>query len=104
MESKTVRRSNGKRVWSCTPEISAFWRCSRRVASLGYVQKPVSKKQSKDNNGEFSEKADFMSPHGLWWTAACRSPSKQKDLKYSGFRHQCLCIDVIKHPKLGVGR
>lgn len=67
---------------------------SRRGASLGYARKPVSKNKAKITMGNSVRKADFMSPHGLQWPAGFRSPSKQKDLKYSVFRHQCLYFDA----------
>lgn len=66
---------------------------SRRGASLGYAQKPVSKNKAKITMGNSVRKADFMSPHSLQWPAGFRSPSKQKDLKYSVFRHQGLYFD-----------
>lgn len=63
-------------------------------ASLGYAQKPVSKTKAKITMGNSVRKADFMSPHSLQWPAGFRSPSKQKDLKHSVFRHQCLYFDT----------
>jgi hypothetical protein len=81
------------RVWPCTPEILALMG-GRRVASLGYVGKPVSRNKAKITTGNSRRKADIMPLRGLCWAADFRSPSKQKDLKYAVFGHRCLWSDV----------